>query len=164
MSIFDFELTTNDFKAENNKQYSNHDLIVFVENSSLCDEYYEVAYGHKPEWYNDPVMKKFEDDMFIKNAITLLYNTKNKQKLELLNKILNKCLIFDYEPEFNTDQNQLVWGQYQINSDALPETYREAINFSAIKLENKKANKSYDELVKPETNNNPEIELILDIE
>ena len=157
MDYYKFKPSLKIFKTQNNRTYTNQELIVFTENSSICDPYYEIAFANATNWYLDPSFKKHQDENFVKSAVYLLYNTKNENKLNLVNKILNDCLIFDIEPEFNHKENQLLWGSYHINQEKLDNVYREAINYSA-----KKTKGVLDFCVKkPDVNDNKDIEILL---
>ena len=159
------------YRTQNNKEYSNTELKNIIINSFANGCYY----NEPCTMWNDPdgnlVMfprNEKSDKDFLSNALIILKHTKSESKKQLINKILNECLIVDEEPilkqNISLNENEVHFdkvenfGTYHIDRYKLKDIYRDAINCSVHKYIKKYSKSHYNE------NEEKEIQLLLNEE
>ena len=146
--IYKFECgeETYTYKTENNREYTNEEFVNILNTSHSNWMYYKEPCT----MWNDPdgllVMKprnEESDNNFLNNVRIILKYTKSEEKKQLINKILNKCLIIDEEPKlkdgYKLDDADIYFdktesfGKYHIDQFKLKSIYRDAINMAVHK-------------------------------
>ena len=151
---FQIESLLYEYRIENKKTYKNEEFLTFLKNSAPNRGYYEEP--STP--FNDPdsllitsPRNKREDEKFLMSVITILKNTKSEDKKNLINSILNNCLIIDKEPPtfvYIVNPRGMRYidlknrGLYHIDNQALSDYYRDTINFASHKYLKKQSNRS----------------------
>ena len=122
------------YKDENSRHYTNAEIVKYCIGSFLTYEYY-----HEPcTMSNDPdgwlvifPRDEIADKRFVENVEFMIRKEKNAKKLEKLNEILNKGLIFDKEPVYDKNNDSPFpkeWGEYHIDQHKIPNEMKDALN------------------------------------
>lgn len=131
------------YRTKNEREYTNNELMNIIKSSWANWKYYEepsTTYNDIDGWFETFPRNKKNDEAFLKNVKIILENTQSDDKKQLINKILNKCLVVDKEPKLkdgsklddvNLDLSHIEkMGKYHIDQYKLDDIYRSAINFS----------------------------------
>ena len=143
---FECDDHTYTYRTRNNRKYSNQEFMNILLTSHKTYDYYNEPCTMWNDYDGNLVMfprEEKEDDKFFKSVSIILEHTSNEEKKQLINDILNNCLVIDKEPvllgngkisDRNVDfTNVKNYGSYHIDRYKLPETYRDAINYAAHK-------------------------------
>ena len=130
------------YRTKNKREYSNEEFLNFLLSSHKTYNYYNEPCTMWNDYDGFLVMfprDERADKKFLSNVILILEHTKSKEKQEIINKILNDCLIIDKEPELRDPTkkadffNVKNFGEYHIDRYKLKDIYRDAINYGAHK-------------------------------
>ena len=136
-----------EYRTENKREYTNEEFVKFIKGSLNNSSYYNEPSTTYNDYDGDLIMyprNSNEDKKFLDSVLVILEHTKSNEKRELINKILNKCLIIDEEPTYKSDAdnsyeyNKLSYnlkevGLCHIDRYALNDIYRDSINYAAHK-------------------------------
>jgi len=121
------------YRTMNVRKYSNQEFMNILRTSHKTFDYYKAMFPRE----------EAADWKFLENVRIILKYTKSEQKKELINDILNNCLIIDEEPTLLGDKklfdenvyftNVKERGSYHIDRCKLHSFYRDAINYVAHK-------------------------------
>lgn len=135
------------YKDKNLCFFNNGVLSFLLDNCVICENYYRPSkiLDYDKELNEYPRVKE-EDERFIKNALFILGHTKNEKKLEVINKLLNRCVVFDTMPVLGNSGSSYkdgIIGKFHIihvgdecedgtlNKNGLKDFERDAVNYSA---------------------------------
>lgn len=133
------------YREHNSRVYSNDEFVNML-NASLGErDYYLIPkYNIKP--YEKDLFKDLE---FVDRIKTILNYTKSQQKKNVINKILNECMIIDVEPVSADNAKNMTLsnvkniGRFHLDRDKLKDAYIDAINYAYHKYINRFENKQY---------------------
>ena len=132
------------YRIRNKKSYTNQEFLNILLRSHKTSDYYNepctMANDIDGWLVMFPRMEEV-DSQFLSNVKVILEHTKSEEKKQLINKILNECLIIDKEPVLLNGKesdpkkinflNTKEFGSYHIDNHKLKDIYRDTINYSA---------------------------------
>ena len=156
--VYKFECgeETYTYRTSNKRVYTNQEFINIFKISFANYMYYKepcTMWNDPDGWLVHFPRIEEQDKGFLRNVKIILENTKNQQKKQLINKILNDCFIVDEEPVLHDgiklDDPEITFldakefGEYHIDQYKLNKIYRDAINFSVHKYIKKYSKSHY---------------------